>query len=784
MAPFRRLIREIHRRSLWQVVGIYAAGSWVAYEVVLSLVEGLGLPDWVAPMAIVLFVIGLPIVLATAFIQEGLPGQAGAADRAPAEAATRATPAEAATLPAAPDPSRSGPVKAPGTSWLFTWRGAMTGGVLAFAALGLSVTGFMGMRTLGIGPAGSLVGKGVLAESDHILVAEFNPLTGDSAIASVVSEAMRVDLSQSELLNVVDRSRIRSALDRMSQSDTVRLGSELAREVAFRLGLKAVVEGEVGGAAGSYLLSARLVTPDSGRVLATFRETAADSTELLPAVDRLSRKLRAKAGESLRTIRANPPLTQVTTSSLPALRKYVLAREEEGAGRRGRAMQLMEEAVALDPEFASAHRSLAVYMWNSGYRGDSLFHHIQEAVRLGDRLTDYERHHARGFAAVASYDLLAARREYEALLAMDSTDHAALINLGVVYSLLNEKERALEMATQAYEAGDRTVNQTYWNIVQNHLNLGRLDETDEVIGRAAADHPGSRTVPLMRWLVAMARHDDDAADSAVRELVAVAGASDGAAGWLGFLQALQQGRLAAALEARPLDRTFQDSLVTSLTTAYIELFIRGRPARAASGVRTALQRAATQKAALSDLPYPDAALILALAGRSEAARDLIRRFRDGVRPELLGQHESLLLAAEGIADVVDGDHETGLDLLRQVRRQASCDACGEALAGRAFELASSPDSAIAAYERYLQGHWADRHLFPGRGEPPNDPFIRAYLHERLAALYDDAGDVDNARLHYAALVEQWRDADPELQPRVRAAQRRLETLLAEGAGTS
>ncbi len=43
--PLKRLIREIHRRSLWQVLGIYLLGSWFVYEVVQGLTEGLGLPE-------------------------------------------------------------------------------------------------------------------------------------------------------------------------------------------------------------------------------------------------------------------------------------------------------------------------------------------------------------------------------------------------------------------------------------------------------------------------------------------------------------------------------------------------------------------------------------------------------------------------------------------------------------------------------------------------------------------------------------------------------------------
>ena len=71
----KRLIAEIHRRSLWQVLGIYVVSGVAVYQVMQSLTEGLGLPSWFPALAIVLLLIGLPIVLATAFVQEGGPGR-------------------------------------------------------------------------------------------------------------------------------------------------------------------------------------------------------------------------------------------------------------------------------------------------------------------------------------------------------------------------------------------------------------------------------------------------------------------------------------------------------------------------------------------------------------------------------------------------------------------------------------------------------------------------------------------------------------------------------------
>ena len=59
MSRLKQLIHEIHRRSLWQVLGIYLGASWLVFQVVQTLTEGLGLPDWVPPFALILLLIGL-----------------------------------------------------------------------------------------------------------------------------------------------------------------------------------------------------------------------------------------------------------------------------------------------------------------------------------------------------------------------------------------------------------------------------------------------------------------------------------------------------------------------------------------------------------------------------------------------------------------------------------------------------------------------------------------------------------------------------------------------------
>jgi tetratricopeptide (TPR) repeat protein len=62
-----------------------------------------------------------------------------------------------------------------------------------------------------------------------------------------------------------------------------------------------------------------------------------------------------------------------------------------------------------------------------------------------------------------------------------------------------------------------------------------------------------------------------------------------------------------------------------------------------------------------------------------------------------------------------------------------------------------------------------------RAHPPLQPVA----HERLGDVYLVLGDTTAALTHLAAFVELWRDADPELQPRVQEAQRTLQEILSQ-----
>lgn len=101
---------EQKQRSLWQVLGIYIAGSWVCLQVIDVLIQNLDIPSSVFSLTLGMLILGLPITAATAYFQNvAIRKAAGSA-------------AEGA---------------------VFTWKNLRRVAVVALAIWGVAVTGWV-----------------------------------------------------------------------------------------------------------------------------------------------------------------------------------------------------------------------------------------------------------------------------------------------------------------------------------------------------------------------------------------------------------------------------------------------------------------------------------------------------------------------------------------------------------------------------------------------------------------------------------------------------------------
>src|SRR3989441_6809694 len=138
-------IRRAHPVRVATLFGFAALG---VLTLAYSLVHMLGLPDWAFAGAVGLAAVGLPIILWTGVIER------------------RRALARSAGGPGVPAPPG-------GVHRWFTWRRALLGGATGFGLLALGTAVYMAMRLLGIGPVGTLVASGVLAERDRLVLADF-----------------------------------------------------------------------------------------------------------------------------------------------------------------------------------------------------------------------------------------------------------------------------------------------------------------------------------------------------------------------------------------------------------------------------------------------------------------------------------------------------------------------------------------------------------------------------------------------------------------------------------
>jgi DNA-binding winged helix-turn-helix (wHTH) protein/tetratricopeptide (TPR) repeat protein len=286
---------------------------------------------------------------------------------------------------------------------------------------------------------------------DWVLVSRFENRTGERVLDGTVDYAVARELSNSEFVNVVPPQRIGDALRLMEKPLNTPLTPAVAREVCIRDGgVRALITGRVEKIGTNYVLSAGIVDPSTDVLVSGVESQAADLNGILPAVRRLSNHLRAALGEDLPAIRAsNLKLEKVTTPSLRALQLYsqadAIAIEQ---GPLEKPIPLLEEALAEDPNFASAHILLAWCYRNLGKQGLAV-PHWQKAFELASTVSERERL----FILGSYYDPFKgepekAIHEYEALVRLYPDDFWGTNNLRSLYSREGRSADAAEMAAR------------------------------------------------------------------------------------------------------------------------------------------------------------------------------------------------------------------------------------------------------------------------------------------------------------------------------------------------
>jgi tetratricopeptide (TPR) repeat protein len=185
-------------------------------------------------------------------------------------------------------------------------------------------------------------------------------------------------------------------------------------------------------------------------------------------------------------------------------------------------------------------------------------------------------------------------------------------------------------------------------------------------------------------------------------------------------------------------------------------------------VDEALAREPLDNVAIENRPYTHLAGLYAASGHPERARPLLADHMKLPR-EIRRDDRDRVSAAEGWIALAEKRYADAISHFRLATTLGACPRCEHVELGFALEGAQQPDSAIAHYEYWLNTPFGEEQI-------KQDAPRLATVYERLAELYERKGDRQKAAFYAGRLVELWKNADSELQPRVATARAMLQRL--------
>jgi eukaryotic-like serine/threonine-protein kinase len=349
-----------------------------------------------------------------------------------------------------------------------------------------------------------------LTSQDTIILADFTNSTGEPVFDGALKVALAVALEQSPFLKVFPDVRVRETLRMMERSPDERVTRSVAREVARREQLKALVSGSIAMLGSHYVLALEAINAETGDVMAREQVEVPAKEQVLTSLGSATSRLRERLGESLAVIqRFDVPLAQATTGSLDALHAYSLALDQGRMVPRVEAIPHLRRAIELDPNFAMAHALLSGVFANTGRTAEAPVF-SRKAFELRDRVSERER-----FFISWRYYIDAEQAWDKALdLGLSWTrtyprEAFAFNSLGLASAAFGQHEQAVSAFQEAIRLDERFVP-PYGNLAGSLIALNRFDQANARIQDAASRGVDFTTVRRMAYLLAFLRNDSSA----------------------------------------------------------------------------------------------------------------------------------------------------------------------------------------------------------------------------------------------------------------------------------
>ena len=597
----------------------------------------------------------------------------------------------------------------------------------------------------------------VLSAKDTVVLADFSNSTGDSVFEGTLRQGMAVQLEQSPFLSLVSDARIERTLRLMGRPSDTRLTPELALEICERTGGAAVLEGSIARLGNQYVLALRAKNCRTGDVLDDEQAQAVKKEDVLNALTQIASKFRTRVGESMSTIeKYDTPLAEATTPSLEAWEVYSTAWKVHYSSGAMASLPLFKRATEIDSNFAMAHASLG-RIYADLDEPDLSAQSTRKAWQLRDRVSDREK-----FFITAGYDTLVTGNLEEGLQTCEAwarayPREARPHNLmsGMINKVPGRYDRALAEARKSIEL-DPDFAVGYYNLAVNNAYLGRLDEADNALKRAAGLGLEIDELIMVAHDIAFLRGDRPGME---RE-VARARARSGADTWISNQESFALAYSGHLQQARSMSRRAVDQAQQEGQRERAGQWEAGAALREAlfgNAAEAGKRATATLDLSRGREEVYGAAFALALSGDSAKAQvladDLEMRF-----PEDTTVRFSYLPALRARIALNHGDVAKALTILEvAVPNELGA---SRALFGALYPVYVRGEAHLAAHQGAAAAIEFQK-IIDHRGIVVSDP-IGALAHLQLARAHALSGDKTKAKTAYEDFFKLWEGADSNI----------------------
>jgi tetratricopeptide (TPR) repeat protein len=408
---------------------------------------------------------------------------------------------------------------------------------------------------------------------------------------------------------------------------------------------------------------------------------------------------------------------------------------------------------------------------------------LTKAFQLSDRLPERELYNVQGaYYTFVKRDRPRAIEAFRRAVKVDSANVDAANSLAVTLSSTRDRPGAVQMYKLAL-ANDSADGTILNNLAGEYLSMGRYRETDSVLALFASRHVPFPVGPL-RFGELWAQTKYDSAEKLARGMADSADAVHAARALQALASIVQlRGRLReadrlstqadAALARSNVHAA--DPYATVFSRAMVDGAIRGSASHGIAELDSTFRAYPVASAPVAMLRnVPLAIEAYAHLGSAAKARDELREYEARLDSASRRQAAVAIERDRGAIAMTEGKADSAVAFFRQSDVEAdglptnNCPPCTSYLIGIAYDQARQADSARKYLTEYVDTN-NPSHL-------NSDPHYLALTLFRLGELYQDAGDAKSAISYYSRFVDLWKNADPDLQPRVAEARKRIAQL--------